>query len=290
MLASSTMVTVAANTPVDTGVKIPLIVQFPPTATVEPHVLVTAKEDAPAPETVTLVIARGAVPALVSVTDWDALAVSSSWLPNDKLVAESVGAEMSPVPLSAIVCGEPLASSLMAIEAVNGPCIEGTKRALIEQWAPAATVAPQVFEVRKEEAFAPVMAMLETAIGAVLLLVNVTDCRLLVAPTARSPNDRLVTERVGAGTYPVPLSAIVCGELLASSTMVTVAANAPVDAGVNIPLIEQFAPTARLEPHVFVTAKEDAPAPETVMLVIAKGAVPVLVRVTDWDALAVPSI
>ena len=290
LLASSTTVTVAANAPVDAGVKIALIVQFPPTATLEPHVLVTAKEDAPAPETVMLVKAKGAVPVLVRVTDWDALAVPSIWLANVRLVAESVGELTKPVPESAIVCGEPVASSVMVIEAVSGPSAVGTKRARIEQLAPAARDVPQVFEVRKEEAFAPVIVMLEMAIGAVLVFVNVTDCRLLVAPTARSPKDRLVADSVGAGTYPVPLSAMVCGELLASSTMVTVAANAPVDTGVKIPLIVQFPPTATLEPQVLVTAKEDAPAPETVMLAIARGAVPVLVSVTDWDALAVSSI
>jgi hypothetical protein len=50
-------------------VKTPLIVQLPPTATLDPQVFVTVKEDAPEPETVMLDIARGAVPVLVSVAD-----------------------------------------------------------------------------------------------------------------------------------------------------------------------------------------------------------------------------
>jgi len=139
------------------------------------------------------------------------------------------------VPLSAIVCGDPVASSATAIEAVSGPCAAGTKRARIEQLAPAATLVPQVFDVRKEEAFVPVMVMLEMTIGAVLLFVNVTDWRLLVAPTARSPNDMLVAESVGAVTRPAPLSAILCGELLALSVIVIAAVNSPITAGVKWP-------------------------------------------------------
>jgi hypothetical protein len=119
------------------------------------------------------------------------------------------------------------------------------------------------------------------AIGAALLLVKVTDWAPLVVATAKLPNNRLVAESVGAGTYPVPLSAMVWGELLASSTMVTVAARAPTTVGVKTPLIVQLPPTATLDPQVFVTVKEDAPEPETVMLDIARGAVPVLVSVAD---------
>jgi hypothetical protein len=196
-------------------------------------------------------------------------------------VVERVGAVTKPVPLSAIDCGEPVASSVMVIDADNGPCTAGTKRALIVQLPPAASEVPQVFEVRKSAGFAPVNAMLEMARGTVLVLVNVTDWALLTTPTVKSPNDILVAESVGAGTYPVPPSVMVWGELLASSMILTVAASAPTTPGVNMALIVQFPPTATLVPQVLVTANEEAPAPETAMLEIASGAVPVLVKVTD---------
>lgn len=101
--------------------------------------------------------------------------------------------------------------------------------------APPARLVPQELAKTKEEAPGPVTVKLEMAMGAVLVLVIVTDCELLVAPTARLPKDRLVADSVGAGIKPLPVSAIDCGELLASSTIVTVAVKAPVAAGVRVP-------------------------------------------------------
>jgi len=50
----------------------------------------------------------------------------------------------------------------------------------------------------------------------------------------------------------------------------------------------QVPATATLVPQVLLMTNEDAPVPETTMLVRARGAVPVLVNVTDCDALAMP--
>ena len=54
--------------------------------------------------------------------------------------------------------------------------------------------------------------------------------------------------------------------------------------------MEQFAPAARVAPQLFTKTNEDGSAPPMTMLVIVKVALPVLVRVTDCDALAVPSV
>ena len=64
------------------------------------------------------------------------------------------------------------------------------------QFAPAARLVPHVFEKTKDDASAPVTAMLDMAIEAPLVFVKVTDCELLCTPTARLPKERLVAESV----------------------------------------------------------------------------------------------
>jgi len=76
---------------------------------------------------------------------------------------------------------------------------------------------------------------LEMARGTVLTLVRVTDCDALAVPTACLANNRLVAESVGAVSWPVPLRAMVCGELLALSVMVTAAVSGPCASGVKCP-------------------------------------------------------
>jgi hypothetical protein len=72
----------------------------------------------------------------------------------------------------------------------------------MEQFAPAATLVPQLFANPNEEASAPVTAMLVIARGAVPVLVSVTDCDALVAPNLTEPNERPVAERDIVGTCP----------------------------------------------------------------------------------------
>ena len=49
-----------------------------------------------------------------------------------------------PVPVSGTVCGDPLALSVMVKVPVRVPVAVGVKVTLMVQFAPAATVAPQV--------------------------------------------------------------------------------------------------------------------------------------------------
>jgi hypothetical protein len=51
----------------------------------------------------------------------------------------------------------------------------------------------------------------------------------------------------------------------------------------------QLAPDAKLEPQVFANTNEDAFAPPTSMLMMPSGPFPVLVNITDCDALDVPT-
>ena len=67
-LALSEMLIEAVRLPLAEGVKVTLIVQFAPTATELPHVLLSAKSPAFVPATRTLVMLNAALPLFVRVT------------------------------------------------------------------------------------------------------------------------------------------------------------------------------------------------------------------------------
>ena len=73
------------------------------------------------------------------------------------------------------------------------------------------------------------------------------------------------------------------------STMEMDAVREPVALGVNVTLMVQFAPVARVAPHEFVNAKFEAFVPVREMLVIVILAVPLLVNVTVLGLLVVLS-
>jgi hypothetical protein len=103
----------------------------------------------------------------------------------------------------------------------------------MEQLAPAARFNPQLFPNTKEEASAPVTAILEIGSLVPPVLVKVTDFDALPDPTRTVPNDRLLAERDAfPGVSPVPLSAIDCGDPVALSEIVMAAVNGPGVAGV----------------------------------------------------------
>jgi len=115
------------------------------------------------------------------------------------------------MPFKAMLCGELLALSVMVTAAVNAPVARGANSPWIVQLAPTARVVPQVLVDLNEDAFAAVTAMLLIAKGLVPVLVRVTDCEVLAAPTATEPNDRLVADNDACGiSTPVPLSGIIC--------------------------------------------------------------------------------
>ena len=71
---------------------------------------------------------------------------------------------------------------------------------------------------------------------------------------------------------------------MAVSRMVKVAVRPPAAVGVNVTLIVQLVPAARLLPQLSVSAK----SPFVAMLVISSAALPGLLRVTAWGSLVVP--
>ncbi len=125
------------------GLKVVLIVQFPPTATELPQVLLWLKS----PLATMPVVLKGAVPVLLSITGRGTLLVPTGCLPKSRLVGDrlTVGAGAPvPVPVRLTVCGLSLALSLMVIAPVRVPVAVGVKVTLILQLAPAATALPQV--------------------------------------------------------------------------------------------------------------------------------------------------
>jgi hypothetical protein len=187
---------------------------------------------------------------------------------------------VDPVPDKLTVCGLLLPLSVTVNVPVRAPTTVGVKVTLIEHRVPAFTELPQVLVSAKS----PVVEMLVIASADARLLASVTESGLLVVPTVRLVNVSLVTDRVTALT-PVPLSAMVCGLLLALSVTVTVPLSAPVTAGLKVTEIVQLFPAETELRQVFVSANP-ALAP---MLVINRVALPVLDKVTFLVELVDPT-
>ena len=102
------------------------------------------------------------------------------------------------------------------------------------------------------------------------------------------PNARELGERVTAEVVPVPLRLTVCGLPAALSAIVSVALLVPVAVGVKATLTVQLPLGATAEPQP-VRAKSPLLVPDTVRLLMPRGAAPTLVTVTLWGALAMPT-
>jgi len=127
--------------------------------------------------------------------------------------------------------------------------------------------------------------MLVILSGAVPVLVRVTVWGALLLPTRWLPKFKLGGARLTAGSIPVPESVTVCGLPGASSVIVRTPLRAPVAVAVKVTLIVQLPPTVTLSPQLLVSAK----SPLAAMLERVSGALPVLLSVTGWDVLLVPT-
>lgn len=109
-----------------------------------------------------------------------------------------------PVPDKATDCGLPDALSVTERVPLRGPVTVGVKVTLMLQFAPAASVLPQLFVWAKS----PLAAMVAIDKGPVPLFVRMTVCAALVLPTLWAGKVTVVGERVAPGTVgrdPVPL-------------------------------------------------------------------------------------
>ena len=91
--------TVAERVPIPDGVKVTLIVQVAPAFKLAPHVLVSEKSKAFAPDKTMLAIERGALPVFCTVTLCGPLEVPTAWLGKARVVVESVAVGAVPVPV-----------------------------------------------------------------------------------------------------------------------------------------------------------------------------------------------
>jgi hypothetical protein len=153
------------------------------------------------------------------------------------------------LPLSATLCGLPVALSEMLRVARTGRAACGLKSTEIVRLAPAASVplgygqgvAPFTRNPKLVELL-PVMAMPVNCRGARPVFVNVTFCVPLVMPTGCVPKDTDAGAMVSSGAMPVPVPSNIttCGEPAPElSTNSTSAVNAPVVVGVKAAPREQ---------------------------------------------------
>jgi hypothetical protein len=90
---------------------------------------------------------------------------------------------------------------------------------------------------------------------------------------------------------PVPVRETLCGLPAALSVTVTLAVRVPIAVGLNVTLIVQLAPAARvlgLMGQVVLCAKSPALVPVIPILLMVSAAVPLFVSVTVFGALVVP--
>jgi hypothetical protein len=144
----------------------------------------------------------------------------------------------------------------------------------------AGSEVPQVLVWAK----APVMVILVIVSAVVLLFASVAVIGALVVPIIVVGNVNFVGATETPVT-PLPLRATVWGLLAALSVIVTTPVTVPVFVGLKVTEIAQFLPALTLVPQVLVWAK----GPVVVMLVMVSVAVPVLLRVTFFTALVVPT-
>ena len=106
----------------------------------------------------------------------------------------------TPVPVKLIDCGLPAALSVMLMEAFLVPVAVVVNVTLIGQFAPAATLVPQVLVWAKSAGFAPPRAMPEMLSAALPLLVRVTVCAALVESMFWELKVRLEADKLTAGS------------------------------------------------------------------------------------------
>jgi hypothetical protein len=315
-LALSATETVAVKLAAEVGVKVTETVQLAPAASVSPQVLVSAKSLELVPAMEIPVIESVALPVFISVVDCAAL-VAPATAEKVSVAGESEtpGAEGAvPVPLSATVCGVPLALSAMESDAAKLAAEAGVNVTETVQLAPAASELPHVLVSAKSVGFAPVMVMLVIVNAALPVFISVIVCAAVVVPAIVDAKVSVAGASDVAGAaaaVPVPFSvtvcvvvadsasdeasnrlllAIGCIELGALSVTESVAVKLATESGVKVTEIVQLAPAASELPQVLVSANSVGLAPVIAMLEMASGASPVFISVAVCAAVVDPTV
>jgi len=204
-------------------------------------------------------------------------------------VGETSAAAAAPVPERVTVWGLSVALSATLTVAVRIPPAVGLKVTLMVQWAPTATLAPQLWVRAKLVELAPDTVMPVTFKVALPVLARVIACAALVVPTAWLAKVRVEGEALALVVAIVPETATVCGLPVSLSVMVTSAVRVPAAVGLKVIVMEQLAPAATFDPQLLLWVKSLAFVPDSAILVILKVRFPELASVIACAALAVPT-
>src|SRR5438874_2678114 len=164
------------------GVKVTLIVQLPPAATLAPQLLVCPKSPGLVPVKPMLVMVNAAPLGFESVTALAALVVPTFWLPKSGVEGGRLVGGI-PVPDTPAVCGLLLALSVTVKATLRVPAVALLKAlpiSLIVQLPPAATLAPQLLVCPKSPGLVPVKPMLVMVNAVPLGFESVTALAALV--------------------------------------------------------------------------------------------------------------
>jgi hypothetical protein len=296
-LASSVKATAALREPLAVGLKVTLILQLPPAVTLDPQPLVWAKSPALAPVMAMLVTIKVEAPELLRVIVCAALVVPTAWLAKVRVAGERLAAApvAAPVPERLTLCGLPAALSVKATAAERDPLAVGLNVTLILQFAPAATLDPQLLVWLKSLALLPLTAMLDMSKAAPPELVRVMDCAVLAVWKAWLPKVRAADEKLTSGLLvrlgvaellaPIPERLMAWGLPETLSNMSRLPLRVPFAVGAKITPMAQFLPTASVDPQLFDWVK----SPLTPMLEISKVALPVFDRDTRCILLVLPT-
>jgi hypothetical protein len=293
LVESSVTISAPVLVPVVVGENVTLMMQLVATARVEEQVFVWAKS----PVTAMLAIFSVAVPLLLRVTFFAALVVVSLTEPQMSEVDESEATGPIPVPDRETEGAVPPALVFTVTLPVRAPRAVGVKVTLMVQEAFVASVLDPVGQLlnwAKSPTLVPLSAMLLMLSGAAPVLVTVIVCAAVVVPTNWLPKARLVGVTVTAaeGVLPDPLRGTFWVPVGSLSVITTVALRAPVAAGLNVTLMVHDALIARvLDPvgQLLVWVKSPGLVPPNPMLLMLRGAVPVLFTVIVFAALVVPT-
>jgi hypothetical protein len=241
----------AKRLPVAVGRKATLTWQEPFGPSVPPEQVSPAmtKSLTSPPVRLTEVIDSVPVPPLVRRTVWKLLMVVSGCVPKLSAPGSNATWAVTPRPFRPIVSGIPLVI-ITVRPPLRVPPACGEKRTVMLQDAPGASVVvTQVSRVLvKSPECRPFSVTLETATGPLELLVSVTVCGALFAPTWMAPNSRLGALTVRVGAVPMPSSATERGLPAAVSSMRSVALRLPVAVGLKATPIWQVPPAAIVAP------------------------------------------
>lgn len=233
------------------GKKITPAEQLAPAANVAPQVVCDTLKGA---AVVSASEVAAELPLLVSVTVCAALEEPGATM--GKINCEGltlIPVKDCPVPVRGTVTdATPEVDEETTSEAIAPPASAGVKITRTVQLAPLASVAPQVVvPVEKLEAETPVIWKPTLAIDAPPVLLTVSVCGELAAPTVCPVKVRLAgLTLMIAGLRPVPLSATVC--VSSASLMVKVPVWAPAAVGTNRTLIAQLERAPKLAVQAFV--------------------------------------